>query len=263
VDRRSLTLAVGPFEVDLLEGGAGLPLLYLHGTFGRREEALLARLAAGGRRVLAPCHPGYGGTTGDERLDDLHDLVYYYLDLLDQLDLRDLALVGHGLGGMFAAELAAVQPQRFARLILLAPLGLWDPDRPVLDFFAAEPSELAAALYHDPTSPAARAATEPPAPESDGFVDYMLDRAKAMATAAKYLWPIPNRGLSRRLHRVTMPTLLLWGESDRLCPPSYGDAFQAALPTAELVTVPAAGHMLPQEQPAAVANLITRFVGRS
>jgi pimeloyl-ACP methyl ester carboxylesterase len=130
----------------------------------------------------------------------------------------------------------------------------------VLDFFAAEPAQLAAALYHDPESPAARAAARVPS-DDDGYVEYMLDRAKAMATAAKYLWPIPNRGLARRLHRVTMPALLLWGESDGLCPPGYGRAFEAALPAAELVTVPGAGHMLPVEQPGRVAELIDRFLG--
>jgi pimeloyl-ACP methyl ester carboxylesterase len=258
VASRALPLRGGRFEVDLLEDGAGPALLYLHGTFGRREDALIARLARS-RRVLAPAHPGYGGTTGAEHLSDLHDLIYYYLDLLDHLALRDLALVGHGLGGMFAAELAAVQPERFARLVLLAPLGLWDPDHPVLDFFAAEPERLAAALYHDPTSPAARATAAVPA-EDSRYVTYVLERAKAMATAASYLWPIPNRGLSRRLHRVAAPTLLLWGESDGLCPPAYGRAFQAAIPGSELVVLPDAGHMLPVEQPEQVAALIERFV---
>jgi pimeloyl-ACP methyl ester carboxylesterase len=258
VASRTVALRGGRFEVDLLEAGDGAPLLYLHGTFGRREDDLIARLART-RRVLAPAHPGYGRTTGAEHLSDLHDLIYYYLDLLDHLALRDLALVGHGLGGMFAAELAAVQPERFARLVLLAPLGLWDGARPVLDFFSAEPERLAAALYHDPTSPAARATAAVPADDSR-YVEYMLDRARAMATAASYLWPIPNRGLSKRLHRVATPTLLLWGESDGLCPPTYGRDFQAAIPGSELVVLPGAGHMLTIEQPEPVAAQIERFL---
>jgi pimeloyl-ACP methyl ester carboxylesterase len=255
----SRTVAVRDgFEVDLLDEGAGPPLLYLHGTFGRREEELIGRLARS-HRVLAPCHPGYGGTTGAERLSDLHDLIYYYLDLLDELALRDLALVGHGLGGMFAAELAAVQPERLTGLVLIGPLGLWNPAHPVLDFFAAEPERLAAALYHDPSSPAARATATVP-PDDNGYVAYTLDRASAMAAAARYLWPIPNRGLAKRLHRVRTPTLLLWGESDGLCPVEYGREFQAAIAGAELAVLPAAGHMVTVEQPAELARLIERFL---
>src|SRR5205823_3241514 len=149
-------------------------------------------------------------------------------DLLDALQLRDLALVGHGLGGMFAAELAAVQPERFGRLVLIAPFGIWNPQRPIMDIFAAEPERLAAALYHDPTSEAARATAAVP-PDDAGYVEYTLERARAMATAASYLWPIPNRGLSKRLHRVRVPTLLVWGASDGVCPVEYGREFQAAI----------------------------------
>jgi pimeloyl-ACP methyl ester carboxylesterase len=258
VASRTIALRGGRFEVDLLEEGAGPPLLYLHGTFGRREEELIALLARS-HRVLAPSHPGYGGTTGAEQLADLHDLIYYYLDLLDDLALRDLALVGHGLGGMFAAELAAVQPERLSRLVLIAPLGLWNPARPVLDFFSADPEQLAAALYHDPSSPAARATAAVPADDA-GYVEYTLERSKAMATAAQYLWPIPNRGLSKRLHRLRLPTLIVWGASDGLCPPEYGQQFQAAIPGAQLAIVPEAGHMLTLERPAELARLIERFV---
>jgi pimeloyl-ACP methyl ester carboxylesterase len=255
---RQVLLRGGLFAVELREIGAGAPLLFLQSEWGPPDPTFVQALAAT-RRVLDPSHPGVGATTGDGQIHDLGDLLIYYLDLLDALDLRDLPLVGHGLGGMIAAELAALQPERFTRLVLIAPLGLWDPAEPVLDFFAATPAELAAALYHDPTSPAATARAAVP-PEGDGYVEFMLARASSMAVAAKYLWPIPNRGLARRLHRVGMPTLLIWGASDRLCPPGYGHRFQRALPAAELVVIPAAGHLPDVEQPARLAELIDQFV---
>jgi pimeloyl-ACP methyl ester carboxylesterase len=247
------------FEIEVAEAGAGSPLLFLHGEAGPRWSAFQDALAVS-RRVVAPSHPGFGGSTGGERLLDLSDLVYYYLDFLDQMRLRALPLVGHGLGGMVAAELAAVQPDRFSHLVLIAPFGLWLPDSPTLDYFAAAPPDLARALYHDPGSAPARAAAEAPTDES-AAIDVALDRARSLASAAKYLWPIPDRGLERRLHRVAAPTLLIWGESDGVVPVAYGPAFQARLPGARLEIVPSAGHLPHEEQPERVAALVTRFVG--
>jgi pimeloyl-ACP methyl ester carboxylesterase len=258
VDRRIVAVQRDRFAADVLEAGSGPPLLYLHGELGRSWDDFLDRLAVD-RRTIAPCHPGYGDSTGTDHLIDLHDLIYYYLDFLDAAALQQIPLIGHGLGGMIAAELAAVQPERFSRLVLLAPLGLWNPGYPVLDIFAAEPADLARALYHDPDSPVARAAAEVPK-EGDPYVQFMLERAKALATAAKYLWPIPNRGLTKRLHRVKAPTLLIWGASDGVCPPRYGEDFRAAIEGSELVVLENAGHLLQVERPGELAGLVENFL---
>jgi pimeloyl-ACP methyl ester carboxylesterase len=260
VERRIVEVQNDRFAADVLEAGSGPSLLYLHAEWGRSWDDFLDQLAVD-RRVIAPCHPGYGDSTGTDHLNDLHDLIYYYLDFLDAAALRDLTLIGHGLGGMIAAELAAVQPERFTRLVLLAPLGLWNPAYPVLDFFSAEPADLARALYHDPDSPVARAAADIPK-EGDTFVQYMLERTKALATAAKYLWPIPNRGLHKRLHRVNAPTLLVWGRSDGVCPPRYGEDFRAAIQGSELVVLENAGHLVQAERPAELAELVRTFLDR-
>src|SRR4029079_9407075 len=106
---RTIEVRDGRFTISLLEGGSGPPLLYLHGTWALDWNPFLERLAAR-QRVLVPRHPGFGEASGGDELLDLTDLVSFYLDQLDQLELRDLPLIGHGLGGMFAAELAAVQP---------------------------------------------------------------------------------------------------------------------------------------------------------
>ena len=264
----SLAIRGGQFDVDVLEGGDGPPLLYLHGIAGLRWDPFLERLSAS-HRVIAPLTPGFGGSTGSETLSDIHDLVYFYLDLLDALDLRDLPIAGHSLGGMIAAELAAVQPERFTGIVLIAPLGLWDPEHPVLDFFSVAPAELAQAMYFDQESEAAKALASTPQaklPEVDpdteegrAVIDFYVERAKSMSTAAKYLWPIPNKGLSKRLHRLTQPTLLIWGAHDGICPPAYADDFMNVLPAATLDLVPDAAHMVPAEQPDAVAKLVEGF----
>jgi pimeloyl-ACP methyl ester carboxylesterase len=246
------------FEIELNEAGNGEPLLYLHGELGLRWTRFHDLLAQR-RRVIAPAHPGFGASTGGDLLHDLHDLIYYYLDFLDRLELRGLPLVGHGLGGMFAAELAAVQPERFTHLVLVAPFGLWLPDTPTLDFFAASPAELAAALYSDPSSPAAVASTTRPTSQ-EALIEQALERAKALSSAARYLWPIPNRGLGKRLHRVRAPTLVVWGERDGVISPGYGEAFRERIRGARLEVIAQAAHLPQEEQPERLAALTLAFL---
>jgi pimeloyl-ACP methyl ester carboxylesterase len=248
----------GAFQVELRQAGAGLDVLWLHGEAGPIWNAFHDALAQH-RHVLAPSHPGFGASTGGDKLDDIHDAIYFYLDLLDALDLRQLALVGHGLGGMFAAELAAVQPARFSHLMLVDPFGLWLPDVPTLDYFVLPPAELAEALYHDQDSPAAQSTARVPEGQ-EALIAYMLERAQSMAAAARYLWPIPDRGLSKRLHRVAAPTLIIWGQSDRVVPPVYGAEWQRRIPGSRLVIRQDAGHLPHVEQPAALAELANAFL---
>ncbi len=248
----------GAFDIEVWEAGTGEPALFLHGEGRPAWTAYLDALART-YRLIAPLHPGYGGSTGTEQLQDLPDLIYYYLDFLDQHDLRGLPLIGHGLGGMIAAELAAVQPERFSALVLIAPMGLWIADDPVQDFFVMRPAELAAALYHDTSLPAARAIVEAPT-EGDALVEYHVERAKSLATAAKYLWPIPNRGLAKRLHRVAAPTLIVWGANDGIAAPRYAQAFQEKIAGARVEIVEAAGHLPHEEHPARLADITTAFL---
>ena len=259
---RTLSLRDGRFETVLLELGTGPPLLYLHGTWPLELEdggGPFLRALAERYRVIAPRLPGFGTSTGNEHLVDLFDLIYYELDLLDALELASLPLIGHSLGGMLAAELAAVQPQRFSKLVLIGPLGLWNEAYPVPDFFTYGPPETAEALFADPDHPAARALAQPPA-EGDEMIAYQLERAKSLATSARYLWPIPNRGLSKRLHRARMPTLLLWGERDPISPPRYADDFAALLPDSQRALIDGAAHLPQVEQPERTAGAVLRFL---
>ncbi len=248
----------GAFEVELRKEGTGTDVVWLHGEAGPDWTAFHDALAEQ-RHVLAPSHPGYGASTGSDKLEDIHDAIYFYLDLLDRLDLRQLSLVGHGLGGMFAAELAAVQPTRFSHLVLISPFGLWLPEVPTLDYFVLPPAELADALFHDQDSPAARTIARAPDGQ-EALIAYMLERAQSMAAAARYLWPIPDRGLSKRLHRVVAPTLIVWGQSDRIIPPAYAPEWQRRIPGSSMLIRQDAGHLPHIEQPAAMAQLTTAFL---
>ena len=267
--RNTIGLEGGGQQVELVEHGEGSPVFYLHGLLGCDDNPLLAELAKR-RRIVAPLIPGYGSSTGDENLGDMHDLVIYYLEILDRLGLRGLPIVGHSLGGMFAAELAAAAPERFSHVVLLAPFGLWDDSEPTFDFFAASPREQARAFYSDADSEGAlalakapvEAATEvdPDTVEGRVVIEHLVERAKTMMSAARFLWPIPNRGLSRRLFRLTMPTLVVWGADDGVIPPSYASRFAEATGDRQPVVIPSASHMLPEEKPHEVAREILTFI---
>lgn len=264
-----IAVANGRFSIDVREEGSGEPLVFLHGISGLDWNAVLEELAQS-HRVIAPRHPGFGDESQTE-LDDLSDLVYAYLDLLDALDLDGVPLVGHSLGGMIAAELAATQPARFSKLVLLAPMGLWDGERPIFDFFACTPREMAAAFFADPQGEAAQSAgeaglarmaqTEIGTSEHNSLVEIYVERAKTLATAAKYLWPIPNRGLDKRIHRISTPTRLIWGSQDHVVPTSYADDFANAIRGAEIRMIESAGHELMLEQPESVTAAIEEFIG--
>ena len=256
---RFVSLRGGQFNVQLVEGGSGDPLLYLHGAGGFTGwDACLDRLAAE-FHVFAPAHPGVAQSDGLEHLDDLWDLVLFYEELLDALGLDRTFVVGHSYGGLLAAELAAQCPQRVRRLVLVGSLGLWLPDTPVADFFILTRSERARLLWHDGESAVAQAYLAPPEDPTERM-EADLSRTQTLAAVGKFVWPIPDKGLPKRAHRITMPTLLLWGDSDGIVPPAYGPAFRQLLPNATLQVIDQCGHIPQIERPEAFFNAITAFL---
>ena len=197
VSRREVALAYGAFELE--ERGEGSPVVYLHGMWDGAYNPLVDALAIG-HHVLEPKCPGFGETTGEAHLRSVGDAVVFYLDLFDALGLEDITLVGHCLGGMFAAELAAAQPQRFASVVLVAPYGVWDDDDPGLDAFVVTPEDSSSAL-DGARRPLEHHSLLGPAPlDFEGLTDsevlkLRLARSWALAGAARFIWPIPDRGL--------------------------------------------------------------------
>jgi pimeloyl-ACP methyl ester carboxylesterase len=242
----------GMFDVPLLWGGRGRPLLFLHGAWGLLggwgPHSHLARLAEH-HLVLAPSHPGFDGATGLEHLDDVLDLTLYYLDFIDELMLDSPYLVGHGFGAMIAAEMAALAPQRIAKVVLVAPYGLWLEGAPIADVFAMTADELQRALWYHPES--ATALDESP--------EAQLQRVQNLAAAAKFLWPIPDKGLRKRLHRLLAPTLLVWGDRDDETPLSAGRLMEQLIPDAGLVVFEGAGHYAYLEQSPRFGRIVRTF----
>jgi pimeloyl-ACP methyl ester carboxylesterase len=249
----------GLFQTFVRSEGEGDPLLFLHGAGGLRGWPPFLESLARSFRVIAPDHPGFGRSQGLEHLDDVVDLALYYTEFIEAMGLEQPYVVGHSLGGMIAAEVAAIVPDLASKLVLIAPVGLWLDDHPVMDFFAATPEELAAAMFHDPGSAVAKEMmTMPSDPEAQ--LEAVLERTRNLSAAGKFLWPIPDKGLKKRMHRIGVPTLLLWGASDRLAPPIYGEAFLKRINRARLMLFNEASHMLPFEKTDEFVEVVTDFL---
>jgi pimeloyl-ACP methyl ester carboxylesterase len=251
--------------VQVLEAGTGAPVLFLHGAGGLFvDNPFLDQLAAR-YHVFAPELPGYGESTGEELLEDMLDFALHGWDVIAALGVDRPHLVGHSMGGMIAAEMAAVDPTGLMSLTLVDAVGLWLDDHPVPDIFSMLPFELAEVLFADPAAGEAILTAGLDFTDDAALTAFMVDNARRLGTAGKILFPIPDRRLSRRLYRITTPTLLLWGTADRLVPPVYAERFRDLLTStdAELHLLHDAGHMLPYEQPDAAAAAIRSHIERT
>ncbi len=252
-----LTLASGRTQT-VHRGGDGPPLLWLHSLYGfEADDPVLADLATR-YTVLAPAAPGMTDLAELDDIDDVHDLALHYDDLLDAAGLDRVDVVGHSFGAMIGAELAAHSPRRVSRLALLSPVGLWSDDEPVTDVFAVPYTDVAEVLFADPGRANLRA-QETETGERD--IEAVVALAQAMTTVAKFLWPVPDRGLAKRLYRIAAPSLVVFGEKDAFVPPAYGERFAGLLPQGRAEVVSDAGHMIQREQPEDVAGLLRAFLG--
>ena len=244
------------FQVAI--AGDGAPLVYFHSIHDRGGRSGFVDRLARRFRVHAPLHPGVQGSTGVETLDDLLDLTLAYDELLDALGLERAHLVGHFFGAMIAAEVAALAPRRVSRLVLISPLGLWRDDAPSADVLILPAEDLQAVLWRDPGSEAARRWAALPEHDAEN-VAAQLESIQRRAAMGKFVWPIPDKGITRRLHRIAAPTLVLWGDADRANPVVYAEEWQRRIKGAALQVVPG-GHMLHHESPDACAAAVERFL---
>ena len=249
-------------RMRVLSKGRGPALLFFHGPWGLTWDSFLDELAQS-FTVYAPEHPGTTPEAHDDiyHLDGLWDLVLCYDELMAALGITGAAAVGHSFGGMVACELAAAYPDRIRRQALIAPLGFWrDPDR-IVNWMLLDPGELRRHIFSDPECDAARLMFPPSEVQDAAAIAARVRLVWAMGATGKFIWPIPDKGLKKRIHRVGAPTLLVWGAADRLVPPVYADEFAGRLRDARVQTVANTGHAPHLEQPAAVARAVRDFLG--
>jgi pimeloyl-ACP methyl ester carboxylesterase len=245
------------------EVGEGDPVGYLHGFVGSPPgQPFPGALAGHGRRVVAPSLPGFTGSSACGDVRSLHDWIVATSEVLDVAGLTGGPVVASSIGAMLALEVACVRPEAFSALVLIAPLGLFDVDDPVADPFATTLSAQRALLTADP------AVTAPffdddPSLEPAALVEHGVERYLTRMSAASLVWPIPEFGLSTRLHRVACPVTLVWGAEDRLNPVSYAERWRAALPRgADVRVVDGAGHLAEWDRPAEVAEIAAAALRR-
>ena len=245
----------------VLEAGSGAPLVFMHSAGGLlRDNPFLDRLAQR-YHVFAPEWPGYGESSGDELLEDMLDFALHGWDLVDALGLRQPHLLGHSMGGMIAAEMACLAPREVGKLVLVAPAGLWLDAHPIPDIFALLPYQLAEVLFADPVAGQQLLTGGADLSDMEALKEFYLVNQRRLTMAGKILFPIPNRRLAKRLYRLSAPTLIVWGASDRLIVPAYAARWKALIPSARVEVIEGAGHMLPYEQPDAFTRVLGSFLG--
>jgi pimeloyl-ACP methyl ester carboxylesterase len=257
-------------EQIVFRGGDGPPLLWLHALSGVEPDHPLLAALLERYSVIAPLAPGFHDLAELDEMRDVHDLAIHYDDILDAVGVEEVAVVGHSFGAMIGAEFAAHYPRRVSQLVLISPIGLWNPAYPVADLFALPYHAMPTLLYAgDPSSHSVVGRRERTADYVEALqaereepeVEALVDLARGMTTVAKFLWPLPDRGLARRLYRISAPTAVVFGELDAFTPASYADDFSDAIANAESFIVAGAGHMAPIERPQEVAEIVLGFLG--
>ena len=251
---------LGPVAVTLTESGAGRPVLLLHGgggpltvtPFAERLAERLAGSPGAQTRVLTPIHPGFDGTARPEGLTDIGGLARVYARLLESLDLHDVTVVGNSIGGWIAAEMAVLGLARVSRFVLVDAVGIEVDGHPVADFFSLTPAQVAERAYYDPATYGVDPTTLPPAAQRT-----MAGNREVLAIYAGTGMNDPS--LRARLGAVHTPTLVVWGEADRIGDPDFGRAFANAIPGAEFRLLPRAGHMPQIETPDALIDVVAAF----
>lgn len=241
-------------EVRVFHGGSGKPLVFLHGVAGLLENDPFIEALSAHFTVYAPLLPGYQDSTGDEHLDSVFATALFGFDVIDALGLEKPVLVGHCLGGMIAAEMAAIAPNDIASLILIGSLGLWDDAAPVPDLFATLPFELPELMFNDAQLGERLLASGMDFDDAEFLTEFLVGNARRMGMAGRLLFPIPDRGLRKRLYRIKAPTTIIWGENDKLVPKLYADQFAENIADSRARMIPDSGHMAPYESTEAVVS---------
>ncbi len=243
-------------RVSVLRGGAGDPLLFLHGARGAGRWLPFMSLLAEKFEVIVPEHPGFGLSEVPPWLDNIGDVAYFYLDFIEALKLKNIHLAGNSLGGWIASEIAIRKQCPFATLTLVAPAGIRVDGTPPADIFLWSRNELTRNLFYNQNL--AEIALNAPMSEDEENI-----QLRNSITTAKLAWQprLNNPDLKKWLHRIHLPTLIVWGDSDRLIPPAYGPAFQSLIPGSRLEIIPQCGHLPHIERTAEFVSTVTNFIG--
>lgn len=248
---------VNGIDLEVLRRGQGAPIVLLHGMDSLSPKAPYLDLLARHVEIIAPSAPGFGNSPRPQDFDTIYDLVHLYLALLDQLPYEKVTLMGLSFGGWLAAEVAVASCHRIANLILVDPVGIkigGREERDILDVFNTHPDVVKRKSWADPAK----------APNYDAMTDEeLVIHAKNWEALCLYAWHpyMFNPQLKQWLGRISVPTLVLWGDRDGIVTPDYGRAYAQLIRGAEFKLVEGAGHHPEEEQPEAFVRAVTGFLG--
>lgn len=252
------TVEVLGAKVFVRRGGVGEPLLFLHGAGGVPMWLPVFEQLAKRYHVIVPDHPLFGRSDVPEWLDDISDMAYFYLDFLEKVGLRNVHLVGNSLGGWIALEVAVRSTARLKSLTLVSAAGIHVKGVPKADIFMMNPEETARALYVDDNLIQQMIAFQPTPEQMDTIY-------KNRIATAKLGWQprLFNPKLHKWLHRINVPTHIVWGDSDKIIPPPYGDAFKKLIAGSKLTVIPNSGHLPHVERMQPFVSAVQGFLGKA
>ena len=252
----------GRLRLHVKVAGDGPPLMFFHPLSGLAWNPLLDQLAQR-HTVYAPEHPGTspGDPKAIEQVQTFTELLLIYEELTRELGLERPAAIGQSFGGMVAADLAATFPRLFSRLVLMAPAGLWRDDAPIplMQMVAGPPEDLPNYLFAHPGSEAAQAALALPG-DPELIPKAIAQGAWNIGCTTKFAWPIADHGLGRRLHRIQVPTLIVWGRQDALIPVAYAAEFGSRIAGSQVEVIDDCGHVVQADQPEHTWTALSKFL---
>ncbi|MDB6180036.1 alpha/beta fold hydrolase [Paracoccus fistulariae] len=260
VENRKVPVWNGRVTMNVQIKGSGPDLVYFHPASGMAWDPFLDELAKS-YRIHAPEFPGTtpGNPYDIHKIDDLADAVLIYEETLRGLGLNQPLAVGQSFGGMMALELASSFPEIFSRLVVLDPIGLWTEAHPVTNWIEAPAPALPAILFKNPASAPAQAMLAlPEDPEAAILATAQL--VWNLGATGKMVWPIPDKGLSKRLHRLTAPALIVWGEEDALISSAYAGLLGERIKGSRVEIIRDCGHIPQVEKHPETMTVVQPFL---
>jgi pimeloyl-ACP methyl ester carboxylesterase len=255
----------GRLRLHVKVAGDGPPLLFFHPLSGLGWQPLLDQLAEH-HTVYAPEHPGTspGDPQAIREVQTFLELLLVYEEMVRALRLDRPVALGQSFGGMVAADLAATFPLLFSKLVLLSPIGLWRDDAPIplMEMVSGPPEDTPKYLFAHPDGAAAQAAAAQALPADPAQIPAAIAQGTwNIGCTTKFAWPIADHGLSRRLHRIDVPTLIVWGRQDALVPVAYAGEFGSRIAASQVDVIDDCGHAVQVDQPLRTWRAIGTFLG--